>query len=187
MFISTCILMLNNGMPPRVAGNRLSSYLIRFLPASLICLLVMNLDLPFSIPPANKSQDIGVSSRQSPGKAGSNKPGATANDKPASPKSANPQQAVAELANREKVSPKQATSIQESPKAASRKQVSPKVAPERQVSPRTVTRQASPKPSGDRTTPRSSHRVSAKETKHLKGKSTAKASCGVSKLSLFYF
>ncbi len=25
MFTSTCILMLNNGMPPRVAGNRLSS------------------------------------------------------------------------------------------------------------------------------------------------------------------
>ncbi len=26
MVTSTCILMLNNGMPPRVAGNRLSSY-----------------------------------------------------------------------------------------------------------------------------------------------------------------
>ncbi len=27
MFTSTCILMLNNGMPPHVAGNRLSSSL----------------------------------------------------------------------------------------------------------------------------------------------------------------
>ncbi len=28
MFTSTCILMLNNRMPPRVAGNRLSSCLV---------------------------------------------------------------------------------------------------------------------------------------------------------------
>ncbi len=32
MFTSTCILMLNNGMPPRVAGNRLSSFSRAFKP-----------------------------------------------------------------------------------------------------------------------------------------------------------
>ncbi len=30
MFTNTCILMLNNGMPPRVAGNRLSSCLYKY-------------------------------------------------------------------------------------------------------------------------------------------------------------
>ncbi len=39
MFTSTCILMRNNGMPPRVAGNRLSSYFVNVVAAAIIILI----------------------------------------------------------------------------------------------------------------------------------------------------